>query len=142
MLVSKREFQRYKCSFRVNYDFVKWNDNDMNFINPKHQTESVDISLSGIGLAKIDAIDKNLIKDLVKGEKKIKLSFTLYDDNSPVFVFARFVWSGTFDNVHIENEKVGCEFIDISSYNFNQINAYINDLKEKSVCDEKELLNV
>ena len=126
MLNNKRLFPRIKVNFKVGFEFVKWDETDLDHCRNSYEASIVDISAKGASLNNLPDINSNLLKKLTTGKNKIRLSFLLYADHDPINTFARLIWPQQLDEEGIEEQRCGFEFIDIPGTAFEQIKEFVN----------------
>ena len=125
MLDNKRLFPRIKVNIKIGFEFVKWNEMDLDHCKNSYETSIIDISANGASLSDLPDIDKGHLKKLSTGKNKIRLNFSLYADHEPINTFARLVWPKHLDEAGIEEQRCGFEFIDISSTAFERIKEFV-----------------
>lgn len=126
MQINKRLFPRTKVNIKVGFEFVKWNEADLDHCKTSYEAAIIDISAKGASLSELPDIDKGLLKKLSTGKNKIRLNFLLYEDHEPINTFARLVWPKHLDEEGIEEQRCGFEFIDIPSTAFERIKKFVN----------------
>lgn len=125
MGIEKRKFPRVKADLKIGYEFVHWDDKNLNkMINPKF-SQIFDISVSGIGLHNLSNLNEKLLKQLEKGKKKIRLAIYLYKDKPPLITFARLIWSN-YKKEDKVIERYGFVFLDVSSSFFEEVKGYVD----------------
>lgn len=126
MGLEKRKHPRIPCRFDVAYEFTSWKDVDLSRLDKPYHTESRDISIEGIGLADMEDIGVFLRRNLIRGRKKVKLSFRLREKESPIIVFARLTWVDTNRGIREMSHRGGLKFLDISTLSFRKIRQFID----------------
>jgi c-di-GMP-binding flagellar brake protein YcgR len=116
-----RKFPRVKVELKIGYEFVNWKEKDISSLKNPIYTVIYDISASGIGLNNLEKINDKIIKELEKGNKKIKLGVFLHNDSIPLITFARFIWSDTSDH----EKRYGFLFIDVKEEFFKEIKDFV-----------------
>jgi c-di-GMP-binding flagellar brake protein YcgR len=126
MLNNKRLFPRIKVDFKVGFEFVKWDETDLDHCRNSYEASIIDISAKGASLNALPDINSSLLKKLSTGINKIRLNFLLYEDHEPINTFARLVWPKHLDEEGIEEQRCGFEFIDIPGTAFERIKEFVN----------------
>ena len=124
MGIEKRKFPRVKANLKIGYEFVKWNDKSLVILQNPNFTNIHDISASGIGLSELPDLKQNLLDQLSKGKKKVRLGIFLPDRNKPLMTFARLIWYqfGKGDN---EIKRYGFVFLDVSASFFEEMTEFV-----------------
>ena len=125
MLTNKRLFPRTKVNIKVGFEFVKWNEADLDHCKNSYETSIIDISAKGASLSELPEIDKSVLKKLSTGENKIRLNFSLYTDHDPINTFARLIWHQQSDTENIDETRYGFEFIDIPGTAYERIKKFV-----------------
>ncbi len=125
MLTNKRLFPRTKVNIKVGFEFVKWNEADLDHCKNAYETSIIDISAKGASLSELPDIDKGVLKKLSTGENKIRLNFSLYTDHDPINTFARLIWHQQSDKEDIDETRYGFEFIDIPGTAYERIKKFV-----------------
>jgi c-di-GMP-binding flagellar brake protein YcgR len=126
MLNNKRLFPRIKANIKVGFEFVKWNEMNLDHCRNSYEASIIDISAKGASLNALPDIKSGLLKKLSTGENKIRLSFLLYADHDPINTFARLIWPQQMYEEGTEDQQYGLEFIDIPGTAFEQIKEFVN----------------
>lgn len=130
MSIEKREQPRIKVELKIAYEFVKWNEKFLYELKKPLYATSFDISITGIGLKKLDGLTDKILKNLEKGELKIKLAIYLEEENPPLLTFARLIWSDQNNNTET---KLGLLFIDVTEDFLLDITKFIENSKKKKI---------
>lgn len=125
MLTNKRLFPRTKVNIKVGFEFVKWNEADLDHCKNSYETSIIDISAKGASLSELPDIDKGVLKKLSTGKNKIRLNFSLYTDHDPINTFARLIWHQQSDTEDIDETRYGFEFIDIPGTAYERIKKFV-----------------
>jgi hypothetical protein len=125
-----REYPRIKKNLKVCFEFVRWNEWDLDEIKKPITMRSYDVSASGIRLLGSPVIKKRDLRRLIKGTKKIRMAIYLDDSESPLMTFARLIWT----NYHVlgrgsprEEMQFGLKFIDVSGPFFKTMVQYVDE---------------
>ncbi len=125
MLNNKRLFPRTKVNFKVGFEFVKWDETDLDHCRNSYEASIIDISAKGANLNALPDISNGLLKKLSTGKNKIRLNFLL-NEVDPINTFARLVWHEEPDGEGFEKQRYGFEFIDIPGSAFERIKEFVN----------------
>jgi hypothetical protein len=125
MQINKRLFPRTKVNIKVGFEFVKWNEADLDHCKTSYEASITDISAKGANLSELPDIDKGVLKKLSTGVNKIRLNFLLNEEHDPINTFARLVWHQLPDNEGIDETQYGFEFIDIPGIAFERIKKFV-----------------
>jgi len=126
MLNNKRLFPRIKVNFKVGFEFVKWNETDLDHCRNYYEASIIDISAKGASLNALPDINNGILKKLATGENKIRLNFSLYEEHDPINTFARLIWHQQPDEEGTVEKRYGFEFIDIPCTAFELIKEFVN----------------
>ncbi len=126
MLNNKRLFPRIKVNFKVGFEFVKWDETDLDHCRNSYEASIIDISAKGASLNALPDINTSLLKKLSTGRNKIRLNFSLCEERDPINTFARLIWHQQPDEEGFEKQLYGFEFIDIPGTAFERIKAFVN----------------
>ena len=132
MGIENRRFPRIKADLKIAYEFVRWNDKNLiKMIEPIY-AKIFDISASGIGLFNLTGLNEKLLKQLEKGDKKIRLAIYLYEDKLPLITFARLIWSNYKKDNDNKLERFGFVFLDVANSFFEEVKSFVdNHLEER-----------
>ncbi len=123
---SRRDFPRIPIELRVDYEFVKWTETELDGLTSARQTTSFDLSASGLGLVRLPDLDQGMKKQLLTGLKKVRLALYLNPDLR-VILFARLIWS-QLDHSHVIQEgRAGFVFLDIPVDKFWILKRFVED---------------
>ena len=125
MGIEKRRFPRVKADLKIGYEFVSWKEKDLSKINNSKISRIFDISASGIGLYNLSGLTENLLKQLEKGKKKIRLALYLEPEKPPLITFARLIWS-SYQKDENTIERYGFIFLDVSQSFFEEVKNYVD----------------
>ena len=125
MQINKRLFPRTKVNIKVGFEFVKWNERDLDHCKASYEASIIDISAKGASLSELPDIDKGVLKKLSTGENKIRLNFLLNEEYDPINTFARLVWHQQTGKEDIDETQYGFEFIDIPGTAFERIKKFV-----------------
>jgi hypothetical protein len=125
MQINKRLFPRTKVNIKVGFEFVKWNEADLDHCRNSYEASIIDISAKGASLNDLPDINNSLLKKLSTGKNKIRLNFLLNEEHDPINTFARLVWHQLPDNEGIDETQYGFEFIDIPGTAFERIKKFV-----------------
>ncbi len=124
----RRGYPRVQQSLKVCFEFVKWNEWDLNEIKKPITVRTYDISASGLlGSAVISRRD---LKRLAKGKRKIRLALYLQEEESPLMCFARLIWisySGSEKTLSHEAMQFGLQFVDVRGPFFKTLSQYVDN---------------
>lgn len=125
---NKRHFPRTSFTATVSLEFTKWKDKELRPGNKIITVKSQDLSVSGIGLVDLPAVDHGTLKKLLAGDDKLRLTFHLPPEAEPFTVFARMLWAGQF-NKHPESpSRCGCIFIEVDQAMVSRLDHYLKSL--------------
>lgn len=130
---NKRLFPRARVNINVGFEFVKWNEKNLDRCKDAFEASIVDISAKGARLSALPDINKGLLKKLYSGKNKLRLSFSLFPDHHPINTFARLVWNQLPEGEGSDNKRYGFEFIDIPNNAFDEIRTFVDsaDVSDK-----------
>jgi hypothetical protein len=126
----QREYPRVQQSFKVCFEFVKWNEWDLDEIKKPITIRTDDISVSGLKLQGSAVISRRDLKRLAKGTRKIRLAFYLQEEEPPLMCFARLIWtnySGRNKALAHEVIQFGLKFIDVSGPFLKTLSQYVDN---------------
>ncbi len=123
---NKRLFPRIEVDIRVGFEFVKWNETDLDHCKNAYEASITDISAKGAGLRDVPDFNSSHLKKLSSGKNKIRLNFLLSEDNDPINTFARLVWSQQPEDEGSDAQQYGFEFIDIPGTAYEQIKKFVD----------------
>ena len=126
----RREYPRVRQSLKVYFEFVKWNEWDLDEIKKPITIRTYDISASGMRLLGSAVISRRDLKRLAKGTRKIRLALYLQEEESPLMSFARLIWtnySGREKGLSHEAMQFGLKFIDVSGPFFKTLSQYVDN---------------
>lgn len=124
MGMEKRKFPRINTNLKIGYEFVKWNEKKLIKLEKPNFTNIHDISISGIGLSKLPELKQNLLGQLSRGRKKVRLGIYLPDREIPLMTFARLIWY-QFGSGENEIKRYGFVFLDVSVSFFEEMTIFI-----------------
>ncbi len=125
MLNNKRLFPRIKVNFKVGFEFVKWDETDLDYCRNSYEVSIIDISAKGASLNALPDINTSLLKKLSTGKNKIRLNFSLCEEHDPINTFARLIWHQQTGKEDIDETQYGFECIDIPGTAFEQIKKFV-----------------
>ncbi len=123
---NQRLFPRIEVDIRVGFEFVKWNETDLDHCENSYEASITDISAKGAGLKDVPDFNSSHMKNLSSGKSKIRLNFLLSEDNNPINTFARLVWSQPAEEENADAQQYGFEFIDIPGSAFERIKKFVD----------------
>ena len=130
MGIENRKFPRVRADLKIGYEFVSWKEKNLsNMTNPRF-SRIFDISASGIGLYNLSDLTENLLKQLGKGKKKIRLALYLMPEKPPLITFARLIWSN-YQKDKNTLERYGFLFLDVSQSFFEEVKNYVDKYLDK-----------
>ncbi len=121
--------EKVLVDFPVKYEVVKWNE-------LPHQPETAtmvncsDISVRGLRFNHNLNLTDKAIKKLREGTFKINLAFTLPNDDEPINLLGRVVYSGEGEEKEggeVNKQSMGILFIDIDSGDYEKIREFVQD---------------
>ena len=124
MGIESRKFPRIQSNLKIGYEFVKWNEKNLDKLIKPNFSNIFDISVSGIGLKDLQGLDKHILKQLETGAKKVRLGIYLDDNKPPLITFARLIWSG-LGNDGVKISRFGFLFLDVTEFFFKTMNEYV-----------------
>ncbi len=125
MGIEKRRFLRVKADLKIGYEFVSWKEKNLNKMTNPRFSRIFDISASGIGLYNLSDLTENLLKQLEKGKKKVRLALYLNPEKLPLITFARLIWSN-YQKDKNTLERYGFVFLDVSQSFFEEVKNYVD----------------
>ena len=125
-MFNRRLFPRIKVNFKVGFEFVKWNEADLDHCKTSYEASIVDISANGARLSGLPEIDDGIMKKLSTGKNKIRLNFSLYENSVPINTFARLVWQRLSEDEGACERQCGFEFIDIPATSFERLKEFVD----------------
>ncbi len=123
---NQRLFPRVRVNLKVGFEFVKWNETDLDHCENSYEASITDISAKGAGLKGIPDFNSSHMKKLSSGKSKIRLNFLLSEDHDPINTFARLVWSQPAEKENADAQQYGFEFIDIPGSSFELIKKFVD----------------
>lgn len=126
MSIEKRKHQRIKANLKIEYEFVKWNEKFLTDFKKPFSSTTYDISISGLGVKKLDGLTDKILKKLEKGKLKVKLAIYLEKGKPPILTFARLIWANTNESNGL---RLGFLFIDVTEEFLVELSTYIEKHK-------------
>lgn len=114
-MINHRTFPRAEINANAKFEFVNWNEKDLDCSDNAIESSIIDISVEGFGLSVLPEVinNKYLLNQLFDKKQKIRINFTFPSNNKQIKTFGFLVR-------RIEEKKnLGFEFIDIT------VNAFV-----------------
>jgi len=125
-----RRFPRVKSHLKIGYEFVKWDEKHLDNMKDPDFAHIYDISVSGIGLFNLKALNASILKKLENGKLKVRLALYFPDKELPLITFARLIWS----NLNMgEHHRYGFVFLDVSESFFLSVSEFVSKEIKKEI---------
>lgn len=122
---NQRHFPRLAYQAEVEVEFIKWNDVGLKRGSHILKARTQDLSVAGLGLVDLPPVEAGILKKLINGDDKLRLTFHLPGGDEPLTVFARMLWRGQFDRHPESPHRCGCLFIDLDTDRIGHIDRYL-----------------